>query len=177
MHALLFLPATLATGKKGKGRRIRLTTIHYRGDVRVCDKYDRLLTFPRGRTEQSSCYQPGGGGGFLCSQYQPIPVSKDLSLGFAAVGEVRACCRCYEIQWLEGPAKGKRMQVQGVSNAPGSGTDITLLIPGGGSGPNPQGCTAQYGGIVSVFLSCSAVSFLSFFPSLFIQTCKQTSEN
>ena len=122
-----------------------LATAKARGDVRVCDKHDRLLSFPRGRTEQSSCYKPGGGDGYLCSSYQPIPITNDYSIGFAAVGEIWACCRCFEVKWREGPARGKRMVVQAVSNNPGTGTAITILTPGGGFGNNPQGCTAQHG--------------------------------
>ncbi|KAL8377570.1 hypothetical protein RB595_008313 [Gaeumannomyces hyphopodioides] len=116
-----------------------------KGNVRVCDRSDRELSSERGRTEQSSCFSGTPGGGFACSSYQPRPISNDLSIGFAVVGELWACCRCFEVLWLDGGARGKRMQVQAVSNSVGAGTDIIILTPGGGSGPNPQGCLLQHG--------------------------------
>jgi hypothetical protein len=122
-----------------------LSTAKAKGNVRVCDKRDNWLPLERGRLEQSSCFKEEPGTGYLCSAYQPKIIDANLSLGFAAVGEIWACCRCFEVRWLDGPAKGKRMRVQGVSNSPGSGTDITILTPGGGSGPNPQGCNMQFG--------------------------------
>jgi hypothetical protein len=82
-----------------------------------------------------------------------MPAADDLSYGFA-VAPGNNCCKCYDIFWLNGAASGKRMIVQVINWMPDSanGTldpgrigDFAILSPGGGSGPNPQGCQKQYG--------------------------------
>jgi hypothetical protein len=111
--------------------------------VEVCDKNDNPLSLSNGASVQTSCAS-GGGNGYLCSDYSPRPVSEDLSYAFAVMNEARDCCKCFELQWTNGPAAGKRVQVQMI-NVGGDSTDITLVVPGGGVGPNTRGCEAQYG--------------------------------
>jgi hypothetical protein len=60
------------------------------------------------------------------------------------MSDVRDCCECFELMWTGGPSAGKRIQVQMI-NTGASGTDIALIIPGGGVGPNTKGCETQYG--------------------------------
>lgn len=71
-------------------------------------------------------------------------MAEDLSYGFAVMNSSRTCCSCYELTWLDGPAAGKRMQVQKI-NSGGSVNDVIIVVPGGGVGPNPQGCDNQFG--------------------------------
>ncbi len=95
------------------------------------------------------------GNGYLCENYQPIPVSDDLSYGFAIqVSDNQRednpnCCKCYDVMWLSGNSAGKRMIVQvltpGGSGGPVKKDDLIILIPGGGVGPLSSGCRAQYG--------------------------------
>ncbi|KAK0742740.1 RlpA-like double-psi beta-barrel-protein domain-containing protein-containing protein [Schizothecium vesticola] len=59
------------------------------------------------------------------------------------------CCKCFELAWTDGPAVGKRLRVQVVNEGGNSTTansrTFMILTPGGGVGPNIQGCEAQYG--------------------------------
>ena len=93
------------------------------------------------------------GQGHLCDFFQPIPVAEDLSYGFA-VAPGNNCCKCYDLLWTNGYAAGKRMILQVINwmpdaaantTNPGRTGDFAILTPGGGSGPNPTGCTRQYG--------------------------------
>jgi hypothetical protein len=70
-----------------------------------------------------------------------------MSIGFAITDGVENCCKCFELQWTDGPARGKRMQVQ-IINEGGrtdDGRQFIVLTPGGGVGPNQQGCNEQFG--------------------------------
>lgn len=60
------------------------------------------------------------------------------------MNNMRDCCKCFELQWSEGPVAGKRMQVQMI-NKGGQTNDIIVVVPGGGVGPNLSGCDSQYG--------------------------------
>ncbi len=105
-----------------------------------------------GAQAASAC---AAGSGFLCDSYQPIPVSDDLSYGFAIqVSDSQRedsphCCKCYEVLWLSGQAAGKKMVVQivtpGGSGGPVKKDDLIILTPGGGVGPFDAGCKSQYG--------------------------------
>lgn len=115
----------------------------------VCDINDQPLSADLSASISSSCSESGGDSrGFLCSDYQPRPVSEDLAYGFAITDGSQNCCKCFELQWTEGSAAGKRMQVQ-IINEGGEVTngrrDFILLTPGGGVGPNQAGCNAQFG--------------------------------
>jgi len=53
------------------------------------------------------------GNAYLCDTYAPIPVSDNLSYGFAIMRNKTQCCKCFELQWRSGSAAaGKKMQVQ-----------------------------------------------------------------
>lgn len=115
----------------------------------VCDVDDQPLSDDLSSSIDSSCGDSGDANrGFLCSDYQPRPVAEDLSYGFAITDGNENCCKCYELQWTEGSAAGKRIQVQ-IINEGGSvengRRDFILLTPGGGVGPNQAGCNAQFG--------------------------------
>ncbi|CAI4210520.1 unnamed protein product [Parascedosporium putredinis] len=121
------------------------------GQVMVCNKDDQPYNNDQSNSVASSCGESSEGAnlGYLCSDYQPRPVAENLAYGFAITDGIENCCKCFELQWTEGPAAGKKMQVQ-IINEGGSvsesGTrDFILLTPGGGVGPNSQGCSAQYG--------------------------------
>ncbi|KAJ9132943.1 Barwin-like endoglucanase [Coniochaeta hoffmannii] len=118
------------------------------GSVAVCDKSDNFLSTSTGASAPSGCNADGKGTGFLCSDYSPRPVSEDLSYGFAITNGVENCCKCFELMWTDGNAAGKRMQLQ-VVNSGGSVTggvrQFIVLTPGGGVGPNTQGCDGQWG--------------------------------
>jgi len=126
-----------------------------RGVAGVCNASNQPLPLQQGLLAQSSC---AGGTAFLCDSYQPIPVSEELSYGFAIqvggspTADNANCCRCYEAQWLTGAASGKKMVVQiiNIANTPGADSDVQLddliiLTPGGGVGPYNTGCQLQYG--------------------------------
>lgn len=107
-----------------------------------------MLSENQGNRETSSCANRSAGNAFLCSIYAPKPVSEDLSYGFAVTDGIDNCCKCFELTWAQGPAAGKRIQVQ-VINEGGEtkdGREFVILSPGGGVGPNEKGCTSQYGG-------------------------------
>jgi hypothetical protein len=113
----------------------------------VCDKSDNPLSNNRADREASSCDTKNKGGAFLCSDYQAKPLTNDMSIGFAVTDGIENCCKCFELQWTDGPSRGKRMQVQ-VINEGGStddGREFVILTPGGGVGPNQQGCNEQFG--------------------------------
>jgi hypothetical protein len=110
----------------------------------VCNKNDDVLPNSQALLEQSGCDM---GNGFLCSDYQPRPVTDNLSYGFAVTNGVENCCKCFELEWTDGPAVGKKIQVQ-VINTGGEtnrGREFVILTPGGGVGPNPKGCNEQFG--------------------------------
>ncbi|PKS07400.1 hypothetical protein jhhlp_006002 [Lomentospora prolificans] len=126
-----------------------------RGVASVCNAQNQFLPRQQGLFAQSSC---AGGAAFLCDSYQPVPISEDLSYGFAIqVGgsptpDNANCCRCYDVQWLTGAAAGKKMTVQviNISNTPEADSDVKendliILTPGGGVGPYNTGCLLQYG--------------------------------
>ena len=115
----------------------------------VCNKDDQPYSNDLSNSVPSSCGETSGNNqGYLCSDYQPRPGAENLAYGFAITDGIENCCKCFELQWTEGPAAGKRMQVQ-VINEGGTVTDgkrdFILLTPGGGVGPNAQGCESQFG--------------------------------
>jgi hypothetical protein len=76
------------------------------------------------------------------------PSAFGFAVGFAAAD----CCRCFELTWTSGAARGRRMTVQtinvgvvGDGDANVTATDFVILTPGGGVGPNEAGCRNQYG--------------------------------
>jgi hypothetical protein len=90
------------------------------------------------------------GEAFMCNTGTPIKVNENVSYGFAAANikfekEEDWCCACYELTFLNGKIKGKKLVVQ-VTN---TGYDLKnnhfdLEIPGGGQGIF-KGCTKKYG--------------------------------
>jgi len=129
----------------------------FRGPVNVCDKNDNPLDREAGRTARSTCEGGSSDTGFLCADYSPIPISDDLSYGFAFhIGtdfsaQNPNCCKCFEVQWVSGAAgeKNKRMVVQVISPGGAGGDvvagDLIIMTPGGGLGPVGSACSAQYG--------------------------------
>lgn len=123
----------------------------------MCDKDDNVLQREAGRTSQSTCEGASSDTGFLCGDYSPIPVSEELSYGFAFhigndfTAENPNCCKCFEVQWVSGAAseKGKKMIVQVVSPGGAGGDvvagDLIIMTPGGGLGPVGTACRSQYG--------------------------------
>ena len=139
------------------GRRCSNWRPFHRGAVKVCDRDNNPLERDAGRASSSTCEGARSDDGFLCQDYSPIPVSEELSYGFAIQvggnlnGDNPNCCRCYEVEWLEGAAgdKDKRMIVQTVYPGGEGGDvvsdDLIILTPGGGLGPVGSACRAQYG--------------------------------
>lgn len=114
-----------------------------RGSAKVCDINNNPLA--NGLNAQSGC---NAGTGYLCDTYVPTPVSDALSYGFAVMGS-GSCCKCFQVTWWDGNARGKQMIVQAVNQFDVTGDlkkdDIVILTPGGGNGPNEAGCRNQYG--------------------------------
>ncbi len=111
----------------------------------MCDINNNPLANPL--TAESGCQ--GSGKGFLCDSYAPVPVADNLSYGFAVVNGAGNCCKCFQLTWTSGAARGKQMVVQAINTFEPSGDvkagDVVVLTPGGGSGPNEAGCRNQYG--------------------------------
>ncbi|KAK4188311.1 glycoside hydrolase family 45 protein [Podospora australis] len=127
-----------------------------RGAVRVCDKSNRPHSLATGLSAATGCSViNNANSAYLCDTYQPVPVSNDLSYGFAIqVSDSQspdnpACCKCYQVQWLTGQAANKTMVVQIVTPGGSGGdvkkNDLIILTPGGGLGPLSMGCPNQYG--------------------------------
>ncbi|SPO04380.1 uncharacterized protein DNG_07065 [Cephalotrichum gorgonifer] len=126
--------------------------LNSRGSVKVCDRDNNPLASDVGRGTSSTCEGANSDSGFLCHDYSPIPVSDELSYGFAIQvgGNINAdnpnCCRCYELEWLD---RNKKMIVQTVYPGGAAGdvraNDLIILTPGGGLGPVGRACSAQYG--------------------------------
>ncbi|KAK3377633.1 beta-1,4-endoglucanase [Podospora didyma] len=97
-------------------------------------------------TAQSGC---SGGAAYLCDSYMPVPATETMSYGFAIMNGNGNCCKCFQLTWTSGNAKGKSMVVQAINLFDATGDvkngDIVILTPGGGSGPNEVGCRSQYG--------------------------------
>ncbi len=115
----------------------------------MCDINNTPLSSKSGLSAKSGC--ESGGQGYLCDRYTPVPTGDDLAYGFAAMASGN-CCKCFELQWTSGGARGKKMIVQAIDIASGGSgsaatgsTDIVILTPGGGTGPHDSGCRAQYG--------------------------------
>lgn len=96
----------------------------------------------------SSCAESNAGNGFLCSAYQPRPVNNELSYAFAVTDGSENCCKCFELQFTDGPSVGKKIQLQVINeggNVENNSRQFIILVPGGGVGPNRKGCETQYG--------------------------------
>lgn len=117
------------------------------GYVKVCDKNDQFLSESLGDSEDSSCASRAGNA-FLCSDYSPVPQTEDFSYGFAAIEGSENCCKCFELEWTDGPSRNKQMHVQVINDGgeTDNGRDFVILMPGGGVGPNEKGCDTQFGG-------------------------------
>ncbi|KAK3356418.1 family 45 glycosyl hydrolase [Lasiosphaeria hispida] len=166
MHVLSFLltsaAALLPQVDAAKGRtstswdcckpacawKTNLTKAKASGSVMVCGKNDRALSASNGEKENTACASSNAGNAFLCSAYQARPVSDTLSYGFAVTDGVENCCKCFELQWTDGPSVGKKIQVQVINeggNVENGSRQFIILTPGGGVGPNPKGCNDQFG--------------------------------
>ena len=119
----------------------------------MCDINNNPLSAKLGLSAKSGC--DTGGQGYLCDRYTPTPTGDDLAYGFAAMASGN-CCKCFELEWTSGGARGKKMVVQAIDVTSGGGgggnaatttgsTDIVILTPGGGTGSHDAGCRAQYG--------------------------------
>ncbi len=119
---------------------------------------------------QSGCT---GGSAFACLHQHPWAVNDTFALGFAAAklrgqGEGDWCCACYLLQFMNGPARGKRMAVQVINTgADLSDNHFDLLFPGGGQGAflgslaqfpelGPRTWGDRYGGVRDI-ASCAAL--------------------
>jgi hypothetical protein len=93
-----------------------------------------------------------------------VPVTDTLSYGFAVINGAANCCKCFQLTWTSGAARGKQMVVQAINLFEPSGDvkagDVVVLTPGGGSGPNEVGCRAQYGTTWCVVLRILAIFLL-----------------
>lgn len=128
--------------------------------MKVCDKNNKPQDLDTGPWMTSGC--SSGGTGFLCADFQPVPVEDKLSYGFAVqVSDNQRednpnCCRCYQVQWTSGKAAGKKMIVQILTPGGGSGAikknDLIIMTPGGGLGPFDSGCSRQYGNSFSWYV-------------------------
>jgi hypothetical protein len=116
-----------------------------RGYPAVCDYNNRII--PNGLSVSSGCSI--GDIGFLCDTYQPVVVDDKLSIGFALMYGQRQCCKCYQLSWISGAAKGKKMIVQAINTAPTyegvDKNDIAILAHNAKYWPNTAGCRNQYG--------------------------------
>lgn len=121
------------------------------GQLAICSKDDAPLPPTEADSRISSCDASNPGNAFTCSSFQPRPVSDTLTYAFAVTKGMDNCCKCFELAWTDGPAVGKKLRVQVINE--GNGTTATtansrtfmILTPGGGVGPNIQGCETQYG--------------------------------
>ena len=145
-----------------RGDTLTIPSFPRRGFPKVCNINNQAVN--NGLSVNSGCQS--GGTGFLCDAYAPTPVTDDLSYGFATMSGTGNCCKCFQLTWTSGNARGKQMVVQNINLFEGSGDvkagDIVILTPGGGNGPNEAGCRGQYGTNWYVF-----VFYLSFVPSLY----------
>jgi len=104
-----------------------------------------------GGTERSGCLDGvAAGNGFLCSDFSPTPITEDMSYAFAITPGLENCCRCYELEWVDGDALGKKVQVQVINiggnfDLTGRKREFTILTPGGGVSDHSAGCTKQWG--------------------------------
>ena len=98
-------------------------------------------------TDVGVCDKDKPGQASLCSDYQPKPISNDLSYAFALTKGSEYCCSCYELRWTDGAGKGKRLLTQVISmgGSVDQGRQFIILTPGGGVGRNEGGCKALYG--------------------------------
>jgi len=137
------------------------------GVPRVCDINNRPLPTQTGLSAKSGC--AANGTAYLCDTYAPTIMSPSASYGFA-VGFANAdCCKCFELRWPTARSmRGKTMTVQviNVGEAVQNVTtkDFVIQTPGGGVGPNEEGCRYQYGttwgspwGGVSSLEACDAL--------------------
>ncbi|KAK4164725.1 family 45 putative glycoside hydrolase [Cladorrhinum sp. PSN259] len=149
----------------------RAALLNTRGVARVCDKNNKFLAQSIGINAPTACVPPlpplpflpppptlpiPANAAYLCDSYQPVPVSNDLSYGFAIQvsdnqnADNANCCKCYQVQWLTGQAANKTMIVQVVTPGGSGGdvkkNDLIILVPGGGFGAlGSVGCGGQYG--------------------------------
>ncbi|KAK3987621.1 family 45 putative glycoside hydrolase [Cladorrhinum sp. PSN332] len=130
-----------------------------RGVVQVCDRNNKPHPLQAGINANTGCANSNSaspsGAAYLCDTYQPVPVSNDLSYGFAIQvsdnqnADNANCCKCYQVQWLTGAAgqANKTMIVQVVTPGGSGGdvkrNDLIILTPGGGLGPLSTGCPNQ----------------------------------
>ena len=114
------------------------------GSPKVCDINNNPVR--DGLNTQSGCQ---AGNGYLCDLYAPTPVTDELSYGFATMNGANNCCKCFQLTWRNGAAAGKQMIVQAINGFDLTGdlksSDMVILSPGGGHGPNEAGCKKQYG--------------------------------
>jgi hypothetical protein len=119
-----------------------------RGTAKVCGKDNNVLATRQGQDEASSCTRDRAGNAYLCSDYSPRPMAEDWSYAFVITEGAENCCKCFELTWEDGPARGKRLVTQ-VINTGGKEEagvrDWIVLTPGGGVGPNTAGCNSQFG--------------------------------
>lgn len=119
--------------------------------MRTCDVNNNFMAVAQGAHATSAC--SNGGTGFLCDDYQPVPVSENVTYGFGIMFGREKCCGCYQLQWTSGSARGKSVvfQVIDIASDPPDPKqavrreDVILMTPGGGGGATNLGCRAQYG--------------------------------
>jgi len=142
---------------RGQPRRLQPTNMYFRtqsGGVLTCDKNDNPLSVRQSFTEATACDNKNPGNAYLCSDYQPQPISDSLSYASVMTSDWTTCCQCYELSFMNGPTRGKSVQVQVIDNNGGSrdrdsGRDrngnrsFAMMVPGASGGV--QTCQNQYG--------------------------------
>jgi Glycosyl hydrolase family 45 len=98
----------------GSSRRLLLLlsdadspSMWHSGAVKVCNKNDTPFSSQQGLSVGTACADKNPGGGYLCTAYSPKPISDNFSYAFAVTNGGSYCCKCYELQWTNGPSVGK----------------------------------------------------------------------
>lgn len=111
-----------------------------------------------GSARTSGCTASGpaaADAGYSCTSYIPRALNETHSVGFAIQvggqqdGTNPNCCKCFDMEWRSGAARGKHMILQTITPGQTGGSvrqnDMIIMIPGGGVGPEQTGCTNQWG--------------------------------
>jgi len=114
----------------------------------TCDINNTPLPLKTSQSAKSGCEKDGTA--FLCDSYSPLVINANTAYGFAVGFSDADCCKCFALTWPTARSmKGKTMTVQviNVGETVGNVTtkDFVVQTPGGGVGPNDEGCRYQYG--------------------------------
>ncbi|KAF3911837.1 Endoglucanase-5 [Arthrobotrys entomopaga] len=120
--------------------------------VQTCNKDDSPL---KDQTAGSACGQ--GGTAFVCNNQQPWVVNDTFSYGFTSTFIVGAsesdwCCSCYELNFINGAIKGKRMVVQASNTGYDDPTRNIFGVGVPGARDYASACLNRYDGAGDGFL-------------------------